>query len=265
MAIYHFSIKIITRSKGSSSVASAAYRSAEKIKDERTGIIHDYTRKSGVEYSAILTPDNVPEWTGDRAKLWNEVEKIEKSKNSQVAREINVALPRELYLEKQIKLIREFVQDNFVCNGMVADISIHDNKKGNPHAHIMLTVRPFDDAGEWSPKCKKEYILDEEGEKIKLKSGEYKSRKIDIVTWNKKENIERWREQWAIYVNKSLKKNGFSERVDHRSLKEQGVKRIAQIHVGPNANAMEKRGLKSYRGTLNNEIKEHNARLEAVD
>ena len=258
MAIYHFSAQIISRSNGSSAVGSSAYRSGEKIEDERTGLIHDYTRKSGVEYTEILTPENAPEWASERSRLWNEVEKIEKSKNSQLSREINIALPKELSLKEQIKLTREFTQDTFVNKGMVADIAIHDNKKGNPHAHIMLTVRPFNEQGEWGAKSKKEYILNKDGEKIKLKSGEYKSRKIDTVDWNKKENLEKWREQWAKYANKSLERNGIEERIDHRSLKEQGIQRLPQIHVGPHASAMEKRGIESDRGKLNKEIKETN-------
>jgi hypothetical protein len=264
MAIYHFSAQIISRSNGSSSVGSSAYRSGEKIENERTGEVHDYTRKTGIEYSEIIAPSNAPEWASDRAKLWNEVEKIEKSKNSQLAREINIALPKELSLEKQIELTREFVKDTFVDKGMVADISIHDTQKGNPHAHIMLTMRPFEN-GEWGAKAKKEYILDKKGEKIKLKSGEYKSRKIDTVDWNKKENLEKWREQWANYANRTLERNGIKERIDHRTLAEQGIERVPQIHVGTHASAMEKRGVQSERGQLNNEIKELNKELENID
>lgn len=264
MAIYHFSVQIISRSNGSSSVGSSAYRSGEKIENERTGEVHDYTRKTGIEYTEILTPLNAPEWASDRANLWNEVEKIEKSKNSQLAREINIALPKELSLEKQIELTREFVKDTFVEKGMVADISIHDSKKGNPHAHIMLTMRPFEN-GEWGAKAKKEYILDKKGEKIKLKSGEYKSRKIDTVDWNKKENLEKWREQWANYANRTLERNGIEDRIDHRSLKEQGIERVPQIHVGTHASAMEKRGEQSERGQLNKEIKDINKELENID
>ena len=264
MAIYHFSAQIISRSNGSSSVGSSAYRSGEKIEDERTGIIHDYTRKKGIEHREIIAPIDAPEWANDRAKLWNEVEKIEKSKNSQLSREINIALPKELSLEKQIELTREFVKDTFVDKGMVADISIHDNKKGNPHVHIMLTMRPFEN-GTWGAKSKKEYILNKKGEKIKLKSGEYKSRKIDTVDWNKKEKLEVWREQWANYANRSLERNGIKERIDHRTLEEQGIERIPQIHVGTHANAMEKRGLQSERGQLNKGIKELNKALENID
>lgn len=264
MAIYHFSAQIISRSNGSSSVGSSAYRSGEKIENERTGEVHDYTKKTGIEYTEILTPENAPEWASDRAKLWNQVEKIEKNKNSQLAREINIALPKELSIEKQIALTREFVRDTFVDQGMVADISIHDTQKGNPHAHIMLTMRPFEN-GEWGAKSKKEYILDKKGEKIKLKSGEYKSRKIDTVDWNKKEKLEKWREQWANYANRSLERNGIKERIDHRTLAEQGIERVPQIHVGTHASAMEKKGVQSERGQLNNEIKELNKQLHNID
>ena len=264
MAIYHFSAQIISRSNGSSSVGSSAYRSGEKIENERTGEVHDYTKKTGIEYTEILTPENAPEWASDRAKLWNQVEKIEKNKNSQLAREINIALPKELSIEKQIDLTREFVRGEFVDQGMVADISIHDTQKGNPHAHIMLTMRPFEN-GEWGAKSKKEYILDKKGEKIKLKSGEYKSRKIDTVDWNKKENLEKWREQWANYANRTLERNGIKERIDHRTLAEQGIERVPQIHVGTHASAMEKKGVQSERGQLNNEIKELNKQLHSID
>lgn len=264
MAIYHFSAQIISRSNGSSSVGSSAYRSGEKIEDERTGITHDYTRKKGIEHTEIIAPSNAPEWANNRAKLWNEVEKIEKSKNSQLAREINIALPKELSLEKQIELTREFVKDTFVDKGMVADISIHDNKNGNPHAHIMLTMRPFEN-GTWGSKARKEYILNKKGEKIKLKSGEYKSRKIDTVDWNKKERLEEWREQWANYVNRSLERNGIKERIDYRTLAEQGIERIPQIHVGTHANAMEKRGIQSDRGQINKKIKELNSQIENIE
>ncbi|HDO9416019.1 TPA: MobA/MobL family protein, partial [Clostridioides difficile] len=130
MAIYHLHTKIISRSKGKSSVGASAYRSSEKLYNERDGLEHDYTRKKGVVYKEILAPQNAPKWATHREKLWNEVEKVEKSKNSQLAREIDVALPIELSLEKQINLLRDYVQDIFVNKGMVADFVIHDKKDG---------------------------------------------------------------------------------------------------------------------------------------
>lgn len=124
-----------------------------------------------------MLPANAPPEFADRSFLWNSVEKIEKSKNSQLAREIEIAIPHELTRQQQISLVREYVKENFVDNGMCADIAIHDKKDGNPHAHIMLTVRPLNEDGTWGAKSKKEYILDKDGEKIKLKNGNYKTRK----------------------------------------------------------------------------------------
>jgi hypothetical protein len=275
MAIYHFSAQIISRGSGKSSVAAAAYRSGEKLVDERTGLNYDYTKKEGVEYTEILAPPNSPEWTTDRNKLWNEVEKIEKAKDSQLAREINIALPKELSNEQNIKLIKEFVKDNFVNKGMVADIAIHNGHKEikdnlesipveerinntNIHAHIMVTMRPFKEDGTWGAKAKKEYILDKNGEKIKLKSGEYKSRKIESNDWNKKETLENWREQWANYANKALEKAGCEDRIDHRSYKDQGVDQVPTIHLGKTSSEMQKKGIDNERVEINKKIKELN-------
>lgn len=254
MAIYHFSAQVISRGSGKSSLAAAAYRSGEKLEDERLGITHDFTRKKNIDYTEILAPTHAPEWVKDRNTLWNEVEKIEKSKNSQLAREINVAIPKELSKEQQIELIRSFTQDQFVNKGMVADIALHHLTGENPHAHIMLTIRPFNEDKTWGAKSQKEYILDKNGEKIKLPSGEYKSRKIETTDWNKKETFENWREEWAKHANKALEKAGSLERIDHRSLEDQGVDRIPQIHVGPHASAMEKRGELTDRGEQNRKI-----------
>lgn len=147
MAIYHCSIKVISRGKGKSAVAAAAYRAGEKITNEFDGMTHDYTHKGGVVHTEILLPDHAPAEYTDRAVLWNEVEKIEKAKNAQLAREIEIALPRELTREQGISLVREYVERHFVAAGMCADVCLHDTGGGNPHAHIMLTMRPFDEGG----------------------------------------------------------------------------------------------------------------------
>lgn len=261
MAIYHFQATIISRSTGRSSVAASAYRAGESIRDERTGLTHDYTRKSGIVHSEIMAPEGAPGWTKNRNTLWNAVEIIEKAKNSQVSREINIALPDELTLEQQKKLITDFAKDNFVSKGMVADIAIHDKGDGNPHAHIMLTMRPLTPEGMFGAKGRKEYVLDENGEKIKLKSGEYKSYKVSTTDWDKPETLEKWREGWANYANKALEKAGFNIKIDHRSLEDQGVDRLPQIHVGPHASAMEKKGIQTDRGNKNREIQEINQKL----
>lgn len=237
MAIFHSSSQVISRSKGKSSVASSAYRSGEKIIDERTGLIHDFRRKKGVVYSNILVPENAPEWTQKREILWNEVEKIEKRKDSQLAREINLALPKELNREEQIKLLENYTKENFVENGMIADIVIHDIEDGNPHAHIMLTMRTITENGFGN-----------------------KNRE-----WNDRKNIELWRENLALTINKALEKKGIKERVDHRSYKEQGIEKLPTKHEGYVVRAMEKRGIKTDRGNENRKILEENKMLEVIN
>lgn len=141
MAIFHLSVKMISRGKGKSAVAAAAYRSGEKITSDYDGITHDYTRKRGVVMTEILLPRNAPVLFYNRSRLWNAVEKIEKAKNAQLAREVEVSIPKELDRLEGYRLVREFCYKNFTDKGMIADICFHDKKDGNPHAHIMLTVR----------------------------------------------------------------------------------------------------------------------------
>ncbi|HEL1645857.1 TPA: MobA/MobL family protein [Streptococcus suis] len=264
MAIYHLCIKIISRGKGKSAVAASAYRSGEKIKNEYDGVVHDFTRKGGISHTEILLPQNAPQAFLDRGTLWNSVEKIEKSKNSQLAREIEIALPKELNREKQIELVREYVKDNFVNVGMCADIALHDKDDGNPHAHILLTMRPLNEDTTWGAKSKKEYILDENGEKVKLKNGNYKTRKIDTVDWNEQDKAEEWRKSWADITNKYLEENSIQEKVDHRSYERQGIEQIPTIHLGVSASQMEKKGIVTNRGNINREIKHQNKILREI-
>ncbi|HEL0601598.1 TPA: MobA/MobL family protein [Streptococcus equi subsp. zooepidemicus] len=264
MAIYHLCIKIISRGKGKSAVAASAYRSGEKIKNEYDGIVHDFTRKGGIAHTEILLPQNAPQEFSDRGTLWNSVEKIEKSKNSQLAREIEIALPKELSREKQINLVREYVKENFVNVGMCADIALHDKNDGNPHCHILLTMRPFNEDKTWGTKSKKEYILDENGEKVKLKNGNYKTRKINTVDWNEQDKAEHWRKAWVDITNKYLEKNSIQEKVDHRSYQRQGIEQIPTIHLGVSATQMEKKGIATDRGNINREIKHQNMILREI-
>ena len=264
MAIYHLSIKIISRGKGKSAVAAASYRSGEKMKNEYDGIVHDFTRKGGIAHTEILLPQNAPQEFSDRGTLWNSVEKIEKSKNSQLAREIEIALPKELNREKQIELVREYVKENFVKVGMCADIALHDKNDGNPHAHILLTMRPLNEDKTWGAKSKKEYILDENGEKVKLKNGNYKTRKINTVDWNEQNKAEEWRKTWADITNKYLEENNIQEKVDHRSYQRQGIEEIPTIHLGVSASQMEKKGIATDRGNINREIRHQNKILREI-
>lgn len=262
MAIYHNSTKIISRSKGRSAVGASAYRSGEKIKNEYDGIQHDYSRKGGIVYSEVMLPQQAKKEFKNRAILWNEVEKIEKSKNSQLAREVEVALPKELNRGEQIDLVKSYIQDNFVKNGMCADLNIHDKGDGNPHAHIMLTIRPIEENGEWGAKSKKEYLLDKNGQKIKLKSGQYKSKKIETTNWNTKEFLENYRKDWADKINERLKEKGINQTVDHRSYEEQGIEKIPTIHEGATARKMETKGKISDRIEINKRIKAINEKTK---
>jgi len=258
------SIKIVSRGKGKSAVAAAAYRAGEKITNQYDGITHDYTRKGGVAHTEILLPDHAPAEYADRAVLWNAVEQIEKAKNAQLAREIELALPVELSREQNIALARDYCQRHFVAAGMCADICIHDKEDGNPHAHVLLTMRAIEPDGSWAAKCKKEYILDESGQRIALPSGEYKSRKVDTTDWNDQGKAEVWRQGWAEAVNTALERQGHAERIDHRSYERQGVEKIPTVHLGVAASAMEKRGIRTERGDINRQVELDNKILRQL-
>jgi len=170
----------------------------------------------------------------------------------------------ELSKEQNIFLVQEYVKKQFVDNGMCADIAIHDTGGGNPHAHILLTMRPIEQSGEWGAKSKKEYILDDNGDKIILNSGEFKSRKIDATDWNDQSKAEIWRGAWADICNQYLEKDNHAERIDHRSYERQGIDQIPTIHLGVAASQMEKRGIRTERGNINRDIEVSNQRLRQL-
>lgn len=284
MAIYHNTTKIISRSSGRSCVGSSAYRSGEKLHNDYDDKTHDYTRKKGIVYKDVMLPKQAKEEFKNREILWNEVEKIEKSKNSQLAREVEVAIPKELNREEQINLVRNYVKDNFVNNGMCADVCIHDKGDGNPHAHIMLTMRTIKQNGEWGAKQEKLYLIRKKGEKEqyvnskvanekvkndgyeKVKIGKrYKTKSVDLTNWNTKEFLESYRKDWAKKINQELERKGIKERVDHRSYAEQGIIKEPTIHEGKIAREMEeKRGKVSDRMEINREIKRSNETREKM-
>jgi len=235
MAQYRLEAQLIKRSAGRSATAAAAYRASAHLVDERTGERHDYSRKGGTLHSEIMTPDNTPEWMRDRNQLWNAVEKVERRKDAQLAREVLLSLPHELNHEQRVELVRDFAQNEFINRGMVADIAIHaPHEKGddrNHHAHIMLTMR--------------ELVPDGFGNKNR--------------GWNDREIITNWREQWAVHQNRMLERHGHPERVDHRSYAEQGIDREPTQHRGVAANEMEKRGVQTRVGEKNRAIENRNA------
>ncbi|HAP5341728.1 TPA: MobA/MobL family protein [Enterococcus faecalis] len=264
---FHFSVNIISRGKGKSAVASASYISGEKIKNEWDGVTHDYTKKQGVISKEIFLPDHAPEEYKDRKTLWNSVELFEKNSNAQLARNFIISLPKELNIEENKKMIEEYIQTNFVKEGMIVDLAIHDeSREGNQniHAHIMTIVRPINEDGTWGQKSKKEYILDEKGEKVLNKNGKPKTRKVELTTWNDKGNVEKWRENFSDLCNEYLAKNKIEKRVDHRSFKRQGIKQIPTIHLGASASAMERKGIRTEKGDINREIKKQNELLKNI-
>lgn len=269
MAIYHCNCKIISRGQGRSAVGAAAYRSAEKITNEYDGLTHDYTNKGGVVHAEIMLPENAPQEWQDRATLWNEVERIEKGSRAQLAREYEVALPRELSREEQIQLVRDFVRDNFVSKGMCADFAIHDKEDGNPHAHILLTTRPIEQGGTWGKKAENTYVLDKDGNRILQKIDKqnrkiYKRIKTPTTDWDSKEFLQRSRESWAAAINRELERKNLPQRVDHRSLADQQKEQIPTEHIGVAAKSMEKRGEVSDRGERHREIQRANRQLEQI-
>lgn len=202
MAIYHLRATMISRSAGRSATAAAAYRSASHIEDHRTGLSFDYRARSGVDHVEILAPTDAPEWAQDRAALWNAVEAAETRKNSQVAREIRVALPAELDHGQRVELVRDFCQRQFVDRGMVADIALHapgrEGDDRNHHAHILLTTREIAAEG-------------------------FTTKNRD---WNAVEVLEGWREAWAQDSNLALEQSGHAARIDHRTLEAQHVEAL---------------------------------------
>ena len=264
---FHFSISMISRGKSKSAVASAAYISCEKLTNEWDGVTHDYHNKKGLLHSEIFLPENVPKEFQDRSFLWNSVELNEKASNAQLARNFIIGLPKELSVEENKKLIIDFIQENFVSKGMITDLAIHDeSNEGNKniHAHIMTTLRPINEKGEWQVKSKKEYILDDKGNKILNKNGKPKTRKVELTDWNNKGNAEKWRESFAEICNIYLERNNLEKRVDHRSFERQAKEEIPTIHLGASASALERKGIETDKGNINREIKKHNSLVKAI-
>lgn len=234
MAIFSFRMQVIGRSSGRSATAAAAYRSGEQLQDERTGQTFDYTGKSDIHGNEIIKPDNAPERFGDRNQLWNEVEKGEKRKDAQLSRELMIALPAELSHREKEELTRDYVKERFVDKGMIADIGYHDFDSHNPHAHVMLTMRS----------------VNEEGFGKKERQ------------WNKRDEIESHRQAWGEYANRALERAGHTERIDHRSLKDQGVEREPQIHLGAKVLEMEAKGIQTRVGDESRRISAVNRDIE---
>jgi hypothetical protein len=244
MAEYRLAASMISRSSGRSATAAAAYRSGSVIADERTGEVHNYSRKPGVEWAGITAPDGSPDWTQDRAKFWNAVETVETRKNSQVAREILLSLPHELNFEQRKALVVVFVEKEFLSRGMVADIAMHEpDERGdqrNYHAHIMLSTRRTD---------------------ASRPNGFARTKDRE---WDKIEMLKGWRASWAEVQNQHLREHlgPGAPRVDHRSYADRGIDKVPGHHLGPHAMAMERRGIETGKGAYNRSLTALNSRID---
>ena len=262
----HNEITIVQRSQRQSAVAAAAYQSGEKLFCEYDQQVKHYPEKRGIVHNEILLPANaLPEYA-DRNTLWNAAEAVEKQWNSQLARRWVLTIPREIPPDQYAVLVREFCQQQFVSKGMIADFAIHDpHPPGhNPHAHVLLTMRAMDEHGKWLPKSRKVYDLDENGERIKLPSGRWKSHKEDTVDWNDQKYCEIWRHEWEVIQNRYLEANDRPERVDLRSYARQGLDIVPTVHEGAAVQQMEKRGIQTNIGNLNREIKAANRLMQSI-
>jgi Ti-type conjugative transfer relaxase TraA len=234
MAIYHFSAKVISRAAGSSALASAAYRSASRLHDQRLDRHHDFSNKAGVVHSEVMLPDGAPEQLSDREKLWNEVEAAEKRIDAQLAREVEFAIPKEMTKEQGIELARDFVRGEFLDRGMIADLNVHwdigADGLAKPHAHVMLTMREVGEDG-------------------------FGKKNRD---WNRTDLLQKWRERWSEHVNERLAQLDIDARIDHRSLEVQGIDLEPQHKIGPAASRMAAKGLELERVDEHREISRSN-------
>ncbi|WP_298105918.1 Ti-type conjugative transfer relaxase TraA [Bradyrhizobium sp.] len=235
MAIYHLHVKVIGRKAGSSAVASAAYRSASRLRDDRLERSHDFAGKRGVVHSEVMLPEDAPEQWRDRERLWNDVEAFEVRRDAQLAREVEFALPREMTQAQGIELARDFVQAEFVDQGMIADLNVHwdlaEDGTPKPHAHVMLTMRSVDEDGF--------------GQKVR--------------DWNATQMVERWRERWAELANDRLAELDIDARIDHRSLEAQGIALEPQSQIGAPAQRIEGEGIEvADRAEMHREIARNN-------
>ena len=240
MAIPHLSVKILSRANGQSAIAAASYRSGEAIYNELEKKTHDFTRKQDVLHKEIISPDGLPDWVHDRQTLWNKVEATEKRKDAQPARNINIALPRELSDEQNKELMRGFIHENFVNQGMIADMCIHDARANdggkNPHAHVLLTMREFNGTG------------------FGKKNRE----------WNDVKLLEKWRDSWEEHANRELAKAGHDSRISMKSYEKQGIDKEATSHLGPEAAHLEEQGIETQIGNQNRKVKQNNAIREII-
>ena len=269
MALFHLHVTQVKRSAGQSAVACAAYRAGEKLFSEYYGEISDFTRKDGVICSGILLPPQAPAEYQDRAALWNAVERAERNKKAQLAYSFDIALQNEFSMEENIALARQFVSEQLMGRGMIADFAIHqpDKEDGgipNPHFHVLCPIRPIEENGKWGYKQRRVYRLDEDGNRIMGEDGKALFDAVPTTDWGSPETLEHWREVWADMVNAKFEEKGLTCRVDHRSYERQGLDLLPTIHEGVAVRQMEAKGIATDKGDLNRWIKLTNNLLRDI-
>ena len=256
MALYHFHVGQVKRSAGQSVIESAAYRAGERLYSERYGEHSDYTRKGGVVYTEILLPPHAPREYADRQTLWNAVEAAERGKNAQLAYSFDIALQNEFTLAENIALARQFLLDNFVSRGMIADLAIHqpDREGGieNPHVHVLCPIRPLNPDGTWGAKQRRVYRAD----------GKFDA--VPTTDWGRTETLEEWRKAWATLCNAKFKDKGLECRIDHRSYEKLGIDQAPTVHEGVAVRQMEARGIATDKGERNRWIRSANTMLQTL-
>ena len=269
IALFHFHVTQIKRSAGQSAVAAAAYRSGEKLRSEYYGEDSDYTHKGGVICSEILLPSHAPPEYADRETLWNAVEKAERGKKAQLAYSFDIALQNEFSMVENIALARQFLLEQFVSRGMVVDFAVHmpDKEDGgisNPHFHVMCPIRPIEPNGKWGNKQRREYVLDEDGNRIPDGTGDYVFNAVPTTDWGSPETLEHWRQTWAELCNAKFAEKELPCRIDHRSYERQGVDLLPTVHEGPTVRAMEHKGITTEKGEFNRWVKGTNAAIRDI-
>ena len=256
MALYHFHVGQIKRSAGRSAVECAAYRAGEKLYSEYYGQVSDYTRKGGVMHAEILLPPHAPRGYADRQTLWNAVEEAERNKNAQLAYSFDIALQNEFTMEENMQLARQFLLDNFVSRGMIADFAVHQPDKDggipNPHFHVMCPIRPLNLDGTWGAKQRRVYHED----------GKFDA--VPTTDWGKPDTLEAWREAWAALCNAKFEEKGLPCRIDRRSYERQGIEQIPTVHEGVAVRQMEAKGIVTDKGEHNRWIRSASTMLRTL-
>lgn len=237
---YRLEVKLKQRNKHSA-VACASYRSDEALYSERDGLTKSFRKHSVKPETFILKPEHAPNWTLDRERLWNEVEKIEKHEKAQLAREVLLSIPKELDENEQSELIRRYVQNEFVNRGMVADVAIHRDDENNPHAHVLLTMRPFKENGKWDSKSKRVQKLDSNGKPVFNSKGQRVTVSVKTTDWDSKKTLVKWRENWAKELNKTMVKKGINLSFSDKKYEEQGLKKLPLFRLSRQAYYLEKK------------------------